>query len=95
MHNAHVIEVVLGMSLVALLVDKIVSGHFVLPSQRLAVLMGLKRFTARGGVFFVYPKGLNALMDGVALDEGPRFQMGEHSEMLRDRGKIDFFFERD
>lgn len=93
MDYAHVIEVVLGMCLVALLVDKIVSGDFVFSSQRLAVLMGLKRFAARDGIFFVYPKSFDAFMNSVTLDKGPRFQMREHSEMLSDCWKIDFFFE--
>ena len=95
MNYAHVIEVVLGMSLVALLVDKIISGDFVLSFQRLAVLMGLKRFTAGDGVFFVYPKSFDAFMDRVTLDKRPGFQVGEHSEVLSDCWKIDFFFERD
>jgi hypothetical protein len=92
-HYAHVIEVVLGMSLVALLVNKIVSGDFVLSSQCLAVLMGLERFATRDGIFFVYPKSLDAFMDSIALDERPCFQMREHTEMLSDSWKIDFFFE--
>ena len=95
MDYAHVVEVVLWMSLVALLVHKIVSGHFVLSSQGLAVLMSLKRFAARDGILFIDPKSFDAFMDSVTLDERPCFQMSEHSKMLSDCWKIDFFFERD
>jgi len=94
-YYTHVIEVVLGMSLVALLVDKIVSRYFVFPFQRLTVLMDLKRFAPRDCVFFVYPKSFDAFMDRVTLDKRPGFQVGEHSEVLSNRRKIDFFFERD
>jgi hypothetical protein len=55
--------------------------------------MGLERFATRDGIFFVYPKSLDAFMDSITLDERPCFQMCEHTEMLSDSWKIDFFFE--
>ena len=95
MDDSHVIEVVLGMGLLALLVHKIVSGHFILSSQRLAVLMSLKGFTAGYGIFLIYPERLNAFVNSITLHEWPGFEVCQHSQMLRNCRKIDFFFERD
>lgn len=69
MDDSHVIEVVLGMGLLALLVHKIVSGHFILSSQRLAVLMSLKGFTTGYGIFLIYPERLNAFVNSITLHE--------------------------
>lgn len=92
---AQVIEVVLWMCLVALLVDKIISGDFILSFQRLAVLMGLKRFPARDSIFLINPKSFDAFMNSITLNKRPCFQMCQHPKMLSNCWKIDFFFEWD
>lgn len=88
MDKAKIVEVKLGVRLLALLVHEVISRDVILLHASGTSSVSLK-------VFLIDPKGLHALVDCVSFQERPSFKVSEHSEVLSYSRKVDFFFEAD
>lgn len=91
MHQTHVVEVVLGMTLIRLLVDQVVLAQVVCLWGVSTSSMCLQ-FADTLSILLVNPECLDALVDRITLYKAPGFQVGKHAKVLSHCRKVDFFF---